>query len=172
MTDLSRCVDFGIQPPWIGCRHGAAQRRRGRPVRQARDLRQARDISRTGSPVCCALPLQGVLLPPPRACHAWGSFMRPMRAAATRPAQCTPNSVRSNTPVAAATFPQVYPVTQTALPKAYPVIPNHSRRGRHCRAGHFPAYAKNRSSEISDDLFSLSKNYPNGPVSGIIEETG
>ena len=144
MTDLSRCVDFGIQPPWIGCRHGAARRRRGRPVRQARDLHQARDISRTGSPVCCALPLQGVLLPPLRACHAWGSFMRPMRAAAntSRPMHPKTDSVRSNAPVAAATFPQVYPVTQTALPKACPVTPCHSRRGRHCRAGHFPGIRK------------------------------
>ena len=97
-----------------------------------------------------------------------GSFIRPMQTAQTTSRLMYPktDSVRSNAPVAAATFPQVYPVTQTALPKSYPVTPCHSRREHHCQAGHFPLHAKNRSSENSDDLFSVvsAPTYFPGPL--------
>ena len=152
-------------------KHGHSRMLAFSPARRAPPhVKGARRVQRGGRFLmcsACAMPKKEKAASP-RTCHAWGSFIRPMRAAANTSRLMYPktDSGRSNAPVAAATFPQVYPVTQPALPKSYPVTPCHSRRGRHCRTGHFPLHAKNRSSEFSDDLFSLvsAPTYFPGPL--------
>ena len=160
----------------------------------ARSPPSTRSSSSTGTPVCWHFLLQDVLLPTSRvraACkegdafscaahvpcqkkraafsrasvRVGGSFIRPMQTAQTTSRQYSPQAMpcyiklpccRSRITASLLRYPKPYP----GYPKPYPA------EGASLSGRAFPATRKNRSSENSDDLFSIvsAPTYFPGPL--------
>ena len=143
-------------------KHGHSRMLALSPARRAPPhVKGARHVQRGGRFLmcsACAMPKKESCLLP-RVCTRGRQLHTPYADCANHippilPCTPKPHPVTSNSPVTAA-----------ALPQTDPVSLNHSRREHHCQAGHFSAYAKNRSSENSDDLFLVSApTYFPGPL--------
>ena len=172
---MPRHIDVGADPHAgrtiapkhaILLKHGHSRMLALSPARRAPPhVKGARRVQRGGRFLmcsACAMPKKESCLLP-RVCTRGGQLHTPYADCANHIPPIFPPShaLLHQTPL----LPQPH-FTQTALPKSYPVTPCHSRREHHCQAGHFPLHAKNRSSENSDDLFSIvsAPTYFPGPL--------
>ena len=99
-------------------------------------------------------------LPSPARLYAWGAASYALcRLRKPHPANIPPKPcpVTSNSPVAAAALQQASSVTLNHTPVTLNDTPP---GGSHCRAGHFPAYAKTGHRRIPMTCFPLCRRLP------------